>query len=130
MGDQGKAKYRILGAWSDKVRKGDVPVGLHMPAMFLFSQLCRPAPIIKHVGPTKTFKALLWRDDKPSLFDQCQALPSLPHERKHKPSGVLPAFKVQAREPSALKREADDAVAVWRAARQLEHLAALTEWRR
>jgi hypothetical protein len=128
MSDQGKAKSRILGAWSDKVRQGDVPKGLHMPAAFLFSQLCRPAPIIKREGATQTYKYMVMRD-VPCLFDSCASLPSLPMQRKHQPSGSLPAFKVQAKPPNAVKREADAAYEAWRAARQLDHLAALTEWR-
>lgn len=153
IGNDGQPKImsRLLGSWSDRVRKTDVPVGLHMPAMFLFSQLCRPAPIIKHVGPTKTFKALLWRDDKPALFDDCLMVDPKNSDgasrsvikpgaitmrrtgvinRYHQPIGTLPEFKPLVRQPNALKREADDAVAVWRAARQLEHLEALTQWRR
>lgn len=142
---------RPLLGWSDKVRKGDVPIGLHMPAAFLFSQLCRPAPIIKHVGPTQTFKSLLWRDDRPALFDDCMMVDPKNSDgasrsiikpgaittrrtgvinRYHQPIGSLPAFKVQAREPNAVKREADAAYEAWRAARQLEHLEALTQWRR
>jgi hypothetical protein len=142
---------RPLLGWSDKVRKGDVPVGLHMPAMYLFSQLCTPAPIIKRVGPTKTFKALMWRDDKPSLFDDCLMVDPKNSDgasrsvikpgtittratgvisRYHQPIGSLPEYKPTVRQPNAVKREADAAVEVWRAQRQLEHLEALTEWRR